>query len=310
MKNSLKLSFNKFRNRNMTTILEGYGLRPVAPVKPLSLNGLDVGGVAVTSSEYIGIEVEVENVRDGRGELNRAWTVTQDGSLRNNGLEIVSKPIAAMFAPQMLTHLFSQYLNEDCCFGPRTSIHIHLNVQDLTLDQALDMVLVYAIYERLFYNFAGRGRQKNVYCVPLFDTDLLVNLVDYGVTRDRNWSKYTGLNTLPLYEYGTIEFRHMHGTTNVRKLATWINLICKLKEYVKRTNTATLRAMIATMHDGFDFGALMNDIFGEYASAFTYEGPQELNYLQAKQALVPRANVRHLALTASRDSAFLKFKGN
>jgi hypothetical protein len=184
--------------------------------------------------------------------------------------EVISKPFEATHAPAMLNYLFNQFLDgKSCCFGPRTSVHVHLNVQDLTRPQALDFVLMYAVYERLFYKFAGRGRQKNVYCVPLADCDLLVNLVDFGETRARDWSKYTGLNTLPIHEYGTIEFRHMHGTTDVRKLTQWINLICKLKEYIKRTPTKTIRSTFASMNDGFDFGALMSDIFGEHAAVFS-----------------------------------------
>jgi hypothetical protein len=293
----------------MPTILEDYGLRPVTPVRPETLMKLVRPGVEVTSQELIGIEVEVENAAL-RKEVNRAWSLTTDGSLRNSGIECVSKPIEARYAPVMLIHLFEECLNKDACFGPRTSIHIHLNVQDLTREQVMDLIFMYAIYERLFYRFAGRGRQKNVYCVPLFDCDHLVNLVDYGPTRSDAWSKYTGFNTLPIREYGTVEFRHMHGTTNVSKLTTWINLICKLKEYVKRTSTKTIRSMISEMHDGFDFGALMNDIFGEHTGALTYEGPQELNYLQVKQALTPRSNVRHMSLTVKKDSAFFEYKGN
>lgn len=295
----------------MATIVEEYGLRPVSPAIVAGLSKHQADGMVVSSRELIGIEVEVENYTPKLGTLNRVWNVTTDGSLRNNGAEVISKPIEAIHAPMMLNYLFNEFLdNKQCCFGPRTSIHVHLNVQDLTRAQALDFILVYAIYERLFYKFAGRGRQKNVYCVPLSDSDLLVNLADQGETRGGNWSKYTGLNTLPIREYGTIEFRHMHGTINVHKLTTWINLICKLKEYIKRTSTKTVRSMVAEMYDGFDFGAHLADIFGEYANAFRYEGPQELNYIQVKQALTSRASVvSNFHRNLKTDSSFFTFKG-
>lgn len=295
----------------MPTIVEEYGLRAVTPVTPAGLSKYQVQGANVASRELIGIEVEVENYTPKVGTLNKVWQVTNDGSLRNNGAELITRPIEAIHAPMMLNYLFEEFLDaKRCCFGPRTSIHVHVNVQDLTRAQAVDFILMYAAYEQLFYKFAGRGRQKNVYCVPLADCDLLVNLIDYGETRDRQWSKYTGLNTLPISEYGTIEFRHMHGTINVHKLATWINLICKLKEYIKRTSTATIRSMIAEMHDGFDFGALAADIFGEHAQALHYEGPQELNYVQVKQALTKRSTtVNNFHRNLKNDSAFFAFKG-
>lgn len=294
----------------MSTIAEQYGLRPVGATTPTGPCSKFIQDALVGSTELIGIEVEVENYAPREATLNKAWTVTSDGSLRNNGAELITRPIQAMYAPPMLNYLFNQFLNIDCYFGTRTSIHVHLNVQDLTRAQALDFVLVYSVFEKLLYKFVGEGRQKNIYCVPLSDCDLLVNLIDYGETRNREWSKYTGLNTLPIHDKGTIEFRHMHGTTDIKKLSTWVNLITKLKEYVKRVGTSHIRAAIAEMNDEFDFGSMLQDIFGEYAAALVYEGPQELNYMQAKQALSTRAATgRHIINNAKTDSAFFQFKG-
>jgi hypothetical protein len=292
----------------VSTIVEEYGLRTVTPFSPAGFKTVEVKSF-VNSTELIGIEVEVENARNVTQGLNKVWQVVADGSLRNNGLEFITRPIPASAAPVCLEYLLNQYLAKDCCFGPRTSIHIHLNMQDMTRSQVVDFVLLYSIYEKLFYKFTGRGRQKNIYCVPLSDCDLLPYLVEYGETRDGSWSKYTGLNTLPIREHGTVEFRHMHGTTDVAKLSTWINLICKLKEHIRRTTSKQVRTMISEMNDGFDFGGLLQEIFGDYAGAFRYEGPEELNYLQAKQALSSRNNVRTFQNGLSSSSAFHTFKG-
>lgn len=295
----------------MSNIRDTYGIREVAVYKPLGLGEIKAPAV-VDSVEVIGIEVEVENFhqRDAGKRIHQAWDVTNDGSLRNNGIEVVSKPIPATFAPVLLQYLFNVYMGAECCFSPRTSVHIHLNVQDLTREQVINLLLLYSVYERLFYKFVGRGRQKNVYCVPLSECNLLNNLAELGETRDGTWSKYTGLNTLPIASYGTIEFRHMHGTTDVAKLSTWINLICALKGHVKRTSTKQIRTAIADMNDGFDFGALMHDIFGVHAGALQYEGPQELTYLSAKQALVSRNVVREFQINMKPSSDFFAFKGN
>lgn len=294
----------------MANIMEEYGLRQVQHHPVAGLSKALPDGVAVTSTEIIGIEVEVENAADRVGQgLNRVWQQITDGSLRNNGIELVSRPIQATAAPAALEHLLKSYLTENCCFSPRTSVHVHLNVQDLTRTQAVDFILIYAIYEKLFYKFTGRGRQKNIYCVPLSDCDLLVYLADNGETRNDGWSKYTGLNTLPIRTQGTIEFRHMHGTFDVAKLSMWINLICKLKEYIKRATTKQIRQAIAEMNDGYDFEGLMNEVFGEYAAAFKYEGPLELNYLQAKQAIGAKTNTRTFVNGGTNAAAFYNFKG-
>lgn len=291
-------------------IVDDLGLAPVQVHRVTGLNNVMTPHV-VNSSEIIGIEVEVENYRvRGDGSLNRAWQVTDDGSLRNDGIELITKPIAASAAPVCLEYLMHQYLSDECCFSPRTSVHVHINVQDLSRPSAMDMVLLYTVFEKLFYQYAGRGRQKNIYCVPITECNILTNLVDFtDPSRDNRWLKYTGLNTLPIRQYGTIEFRHMHGTTDVGKLSAWIGMIAKLKEYVRKTSTKDIRSMIAQMNDGFDFGRLLSDIFGDYARLLQYRGPQDLTYMHAKQALVPHAHTRSIRLAANRESAFLKFKG-
>lgn len=292
------------------TIQMKYGLAGVAGFKPSGLAAV-VCNHKVTSSELIGIEVEVENAM-AAGEaagLNKVWQVKGDGSLRNNGYEFVSRPIPAMAAPQALEYLMSHRLDKGCCFSPRTSVHIHLNMQECTSAQVLDYMLLYVIFERLFYKFVGKGRMKNIYCVPLCDTDLLSALVEYGEVRGRAWSKYTGLNSLPLTGFGTLEWRHMHGTFDVEKLTIWINFITKLKEYVKANSTATIRAEIAAMNDGYDFEKLLQAVFGEHAAALRYESVLELNYLQAKQAIASVKTLSKIRASVSKTGAYFKVRG-
>lgn len=291
----------------MPTIVEEYGLRQVEPYTPVALTKVETKGV-VTSEELIGIEVEVENYQGGNGNLNRAWAQIEDGSLRNNGVEFITKPIKAIHAPACLQYLMHSYLNTDVCYSPRTSVHIHLNVQDLVLSQVQDIIMLYAVFEKLFYKYAGRGRQKNIYCVPMSDCDLMPHLTDRGHDRLRTWSKYTGLNVLTISNYGTIEFRHMHGTNDVEKLSTWINLICRFKAYVKENSSKHIRSLIAEMNDGFDFPRLMHEVFGDYAAVLRYEGPQEMGHLSAKQALASMQQLRVFMMGASKTSAFFKFK--
>jgi hypothetical protein len=292
----------------MSLIWEDYGLRQVLPGVVAGMKTIACEHV-VDSLELVGIEVEVENAGNLTANLNKTWTMVADGSLRNTGIELITKPIPAKDAPLALEYLLKHYLTQDCCFSPRTSVHVHLNVQDLTRGQVVDYILLYAVYEKLFYKFAGRGRAKNIYCVPLSDCDLLTYMCEMGETRDRQWSKYTGLNTLPILTYGTVEFRHMHGTYDVGKLSTWINLITKLKEYIKGSTSKQIRGGIADMNDGFDFQGLMHEIWGKYAGAFKYDGPEELNYLQAKQALAARSNVRLIQNAGTKTSLFYSFKG-
>lgn len=287
-----------------------YGLKSPLPHKVVGLAAV-VCAHQVDSSELVGIEVEVENAQISAeaGGLNKVWMVKGDGSLRNAGFEFVSKPIPASQAPQALEYLMTHRLDQGCCFSPRTSVHVHLNMQDFTSAQVLDYMLIYVVFERLFYKFVGKGRMKNIYCVPLADTDLLSALVEYGEQRGRGWSKYTGLNTLPLSNFGTLEWRHMHGTFDVKKLSVWVNIITKIKEYVKVTPTAAIRAEIAAMNDGYDFERLLYSVFGDHANDLRYESVLELNYLQAKQAIASVKTLSKIRSAVTKTGAYFKVRG-
>ena len=292
----------------MSTIQELYGIQ-VAPYKVTGMSTITTPHV-VESSELVGIEVEIENVAHhaaNAGNPNRAWSIIDDGSLRNGGREFVSRPIMASSAPLVLEYLFKHYLSDNCCFSPRTSVHVHLNMLDFTKAQVYDYVLLYSIFERLFYRFTGRGRMKNIYCVPLVDTTLLTNLVEKTID-DGMWSKYTGLNLLPILRYGTVEFRHMHGSSDVGKLAVWINLICKLKEYVRAHSTKDIRSDIAAMDDDYPFAELLSNIFGEFAAHLKIGDSSDITYLNAKQALSPASNAHSIRAGVVRQSDFYNFK--
>lgn len=292
----------------MSSILSVYGLAPVNSTHPATLyrdpfliNDLP----KIVSDQLIGIEVEVEAAQAAIANLNKVWNATTDGSLRNNGAEFVSKPIMASDAPITLKHLLSQYLQQDCCFSPRTSVHVHLNVQDLEVTQLVNLVALYTVFEKALFQFAGRGRIKNIYCVPLVDTNLLLGLAGSDNVL-RNWSKYTSLNLLPVREQGTVEFRHMHGTFDVTKLCNWIGLITKLKEYVIKTTTKNIRLMIHNMEVDASVQSLKREIFEEFADVLP---DAETDIALAKGVIMSKDNMTQIYRGGITASNFNKFKG-
>lgn len=296
----------------MATIQEKFKLSPVQVYVP---KGLDDYPFVIKSTSVVGIEVEVENVNhDINIPRGSPWVHTSDSSLRNSGAEFISKPINANTAPAALHQLLTKILIQDCHFSPRTSVHVHLNAQDMEVHQVIDLVLVYAIFEKLLYRFAGRGRVRNIFCVPITETSLCGNLLD-GTFR---WEKYTGLNLRPLHEgnenrpaYGTIEFRQMHGTFSVDKLCIWIDLITNLKEFIMKSSTKDIRTMIVGMDDSFDFEGLAREVFGSSANVLKFCGLEEIKecYLVAKQALFGPRNTMKLQSMGHDQSRFYKFKG-
>ena len=89
----------------------------------------------IHNKNYIfGIEVEVEHVPNPRIDGTTYWTMTTDGSLRNDGVEFVSLPIRMDQIEGALKQLQTNLPN-DHEFSPRTSVHVHMNVRDMTITQ-------------------------------------------------------------------------------------------------------------------------------------------------------------------------------
>jgi hypothetical protein len=294
----------------MSSILEYYGMSPVKTVDAARYYSKQpVPTELITSDRVVGIEVEVENW-SLKHDPAKVWQRITDGSLRNNGVEYITYPIAAKWTPYALQDLLGNAFSDECCFSPRTSTHIHVNCQDLKTVQVIDILLLYAALEPFFYQFAGRGRSKNIYCVPLQDAEM----VAFAANRDLNvivqsWSKYTGFNLLPLAEKGTLEFRHMHGTFNHTKLSVWIRLILKLFDYVLVQGTGNIRKLVRGLNGNSDVIGLMIDVFGDDSRQFnnmTYATIKDAVEITRQAFMKPEKNGE---LLNARTTKSLYFKG-
>lgn len=119
--------------------------------------------LGLPDNELIGMEVEVE--RTSPAVKVMYWTNKEDNSLRNNGREFVTEIVPAVWAPFLLRSLF-QNLNPEAEMSERCSIHIHINMRDMTDDQLLSWLTVYYVFEKLLFNFVGDDRSNSIFCVP------------------------------------------------------------------------------------------------------------------------------------------------
>ena len=222
-----------------------------------------------TTQGMVGIEIEVENITNSLCPL-AYWNVKTDGSLRNNGVELVSVPLQIKQVQLALEHIYNVLTtNNKPDFSNRTSVHIHVNCRDLTQNQIYNFILLYALFEKHFYAFAGNKRMNSIFCVPLFRTNQL-NVLDnvvYGLSP--NWHKYCGINLLPLYQnqvtqgYGTIEFRHLYGTSNQREILEWINDILCLRKYACEVSKDDLLKNIKEMNTTSSYISLYSQVFAK-----------------------------------------------
>jgi len=222
----------------------------------------------VSPTALIGIEIELENITR-KVNLEYYWTSKDDGSLRNYGAEFVSIPLRGYQIPYALTYLnkaIHEYNKPD--FSTRTSVHIHLNVRDMPEEQIKVLILLYALFERHFFNFAGTKRETSVFCVPLYRTQQLDGILNWSMDDlSSKWHKYSAINcgtvtgNHDVPRFGTIEFRHLYGTLDETIILDWINQIMLLREASHQIKLNELLATIRTMNTTSAYAAMYKNVF-------------------------------------------------
>lgn len=260
---------------------------------------------------FCGIEVEVENIKNRVLISNDVWLVKGDNSLRNNGLEFISMPVKGRDLTRSLELLF-RVLPEYAQFSPRTSIHVHVNVLDLDVEQAERFLILYLLFEKLLYRFVGRDRDHNVFCVPLQDTYRIRNMIEnfrYRLSRGASVEgeeyRYAGLNLACLFKFGTFEFRQLGGTKRVDQIVAWVNMLQSLRNH---SMVEDYRNVIMELNTTSDYRAFLYLIFGDIASNFDLsfvDRDMERGVYAVKHALVKK-----IKYTISEESDAMKYMQN
>lgn len=213
----------------------------------------------------IGVEIEIENAAGNRrlNELiGQHWITKEDGSLRNQGIELITPlGLRAYQVFPRLHKLLPGLEAEGCRWSDRTSIHVHVNVQNLTLEQLNSYVILYLIFEESLFQFAAPTRRSNIFCVPLIDQ----NLGD-AVSFDRvirNAQKYSAMNLQCVRTFGSVEFRHLAGTFDAYKTCLWILLLTLLKRAATHIPLTEIEERIMRLKHESDYHNFMSWIFGE-----------------------------------------------
>lgn len=237
-------------------------------------------GVLKVASQKIkfGVEIEAEYAVDID---TGSFKTVNDYSLKVLGKEYVSKPINLPYMEVELYRL--KGFLADASFSKRCSVHSHMNVRDMTVEELYRFILLYLIFERALFKYSG-SRNNNPFCIPLYhlskQTKGLLFLLKTGSIKNVYWNKYTALNLSPIWgsekegskRMGTVEFRHMVGNIDVPYIINWLNLQACLKLASKKIETDELEAHIRTMNTTSGYGWLLNFVFGKFKSLLEYPG--------------------------------------
>lgn len=193
----------------------------------------------VLSRRFIGIEIEAENVASSKN-IPDLWTAKSDGSLRNGGVELVSDVVCGADILTALDSAEKWLTAANATFSDRCSVHIHLDVRHLDVEELVYFLAMYAIFEKFFFMQSGdETREFNNHCRPVCSSIhlgyLLQGLLSSNTAQIKRsfggWPKYSAFNLHPVVDQGSIEIRHHVGTGSKEEIIRWINLIFSLAHY-------------------------------------------------------------------------------
>lgn len=275
----------------LPTVYKVTGVKPVACAFPKLI---------------VGMELETENAVKGsdwyESNLRGPWTVATDGSLRgrDTAFEFISKPIELENMIPVLAHFFETTGFTKDNYSDRCSVHVHTNVTDFTQEQLATLSLVYTVIEDVLFRYVnfhkapteeGYCRDTNIYCIPwsqcrvntMFVNNLLLSPVG---TATHRWQKYTALNLQPIQTQGTVEWRHMHGTADMEKLTTWLNVIGSIMKFSKEASLEDVVKTIKILNDTSAYQQFFNSILQGYLQyEEEYRGPMSDGVINAKNGL-------------------------
>lgn len=227
-----------------------------------------------------GIEIECEG-NNLVPVINAVWNTVDDGSLR--GVFPVSRCEWVMQAPLPLNAtidavklLAKENERAQLNFSFRTSLHVHMNVQELTFDQYLALIYTYLLLEEPLMRFCGQQRLGNRFCLRIRDAeaflDTLEHMSEMGEAFLRHIMedqiRYASVNIAATKKYGSLEFRGMRGTLDVNVISTWLTALNRLREFAIKTGDPM------AVHDVFvknNVAEFAKEVLGDVAEAFYYE---------------------------------------
>lgn len=237
----------------------------------------------------VGVEIELENmshafrhVLDDAGTHRdlRYWLVKNDGSLKDRGAEFVFlSPLAGLDVVSAIEEFENYIISTDSKpkTSIRTSVHVHLDVRDFTKEQLLNLVLLYTIFEKALFNYCGKDRINNIFCLSMQHGEASVaglgKLLKATTDRDfyaylTRWSKYCAINISASTHFGSVEFRGHAGEWRAEPLLNWINILMRLRVAAK--NLEIPWETMPTHISGMGPYSFFQAVFGEHSPLLDY----------------------------------------
>jgi Putative amidoligase enzyme len=183
-----------------------------------------------------GVEIEVEGNSLPHPSTFINWRVESDGSLRGESAEyVLASPMNLDGVEISLAELRRRFTenNTNINSSIRAGIHIHVNVNDLTIPQLFSFLTCYYLVEALITRKAGHNRAGNLFALRLEDAygtiPYIVNFLksgDISYLGNNNSIRYAACNLSSLSKYGSVEFRQLGTSKDFDvKIKKWCELL-------------------------------------------------------------------------------------
>jgi len=237
----------------------------------------DAGVPRNNTDDNFSIDGETRGVLFGTGY----WNVKSDGSLRDGGVEFVTKKLfgkdLTMALDELNEYLINEVDTEYSTPSDRCSVHIHLDVTDLDKNEYARLLIDYAIFENVLFHYCGEHRKHNLYCLPFAKSDEFKRTLSHiltSVTKNLDFKKYvngfpkySALNLNATSKYGSLEFRLHGGTYDMMRVKQWINIIMCLKKNCRNNTADNLHREISRV----GMSNYLEKVFKNYHRLLDYE---------------------------------------
>lgn len=205
-------------------------------------NIVDYLGLNKTAGD-VGIEIEMETKAPlpyMPESFIEQWLIELDGSLRGHGRELVLRtPCDYKQATKVMKKLRGDLVKHSVEIMPtiRAGVHIHINMQKHCIGDIYKLMSCYYPMETVLAKFCGDGREGNLFCLRARDAEFALRRAEASVQEKDFYLlrtqelRYSAMNLQSLFNYGSVEFRALGTTKDLKNIDTWIDILWRLKEY-------------------------------------------------------------------------------
>ncbi len=198
----------------------------------------------VEDRNALGIELEYENVNLQNGLVSMYWVAVSDGSLRNHGLELKSRPLAFGEVDAALSDAETILDGTGAIATARCGLHTHMNMRPYSVGQVWSLAALYAIIEPTLYLAYAVRREDSMFAVPMWLNTSQVEALYGDINNMRSnrpgaslpgclaisTSKYSALNFHSLHVFGTLEMRQPYCSNDFNAIRSWTDFCQRLVE--------------------------------------------------------------------------------